>query len=258
MFDRIKLKHNRQRYAESISSSSFRQFIGLDLLERLQNMDLQNYHNVLVIENNFCLVKDFMPTLNKQTNITFVDDAEDITLEDNKFDLVIFIFGLHWINDIQSVLLKISKLLNNKGIFLANFAGGGSLYNLRKKIISIEHQHHMPHTPHIAPFIQFEYINLLLKEAGFNEQVSDMQKLGLERDNFILLMHFLKNIGEGNCIINDIHYSLNKRIYNELSVSLSSEEKNDYIIDYINLISFVATKSKGVIKLASLSAPEES
>ena len=86
----------------------------------------------------------------------------------------------------------------------------------------------------------------LLQQAGFAENIIDMETLELEHDSALDLMKMLQNIGESNALQCSISYSINKKMYEELK-----QPAEKLFTDQINLITFVSTPTKSSIKLKS-------
>ena len=174
-------------------------------------------------------------------NIFQVENS--IVINQQNFDLILFPFGLHWIADIQHFLRQIYNILAKDGVFICNFAGGGSLSNLRLKLIETESKYSNNHYPHISPFIQFQHAAPLLQQAGFNENIIDLETIELEYDSPLKLMKALKNCGESN-VMENISHSITKNMYQELK----KKEVGNFI-DIVNLITCVSTPTKQSIKL---------
>ncbi len=244
MFDLKKLTTKKEKSKLQIQNSSFFKFVTQDLIDRMQPID-RDFKEILIlkppIEN--LLIK----LLNKKYpnhNLTVANTYTKLAA--NKFDLIIFPMGLHWVSDIQNFLSIIHQSLKQDGLLISNFPGGGSLNKLRYKLIELESTNAKAHTPHISPFIQFEQVVPLLQQAGFIENIIDMEKLELEHDSPLTLMKALQNIGESNSLQSGISYSITKKIYQELA---KSDEK--FFTDQINLITFISSPTKNSLKLRS-------
>lgn len=262
MFDKKKLIANRIKNASNLSESAFYQFLSEDLIDRIRSLDC-SIKKVLIIENNVDFFAKHLKEIDPEIQSYILEDVENIDqanfsvqsginalsnqndpIGDVKFDLIIFLFGLHWVNDIQSVLKALYDILGDHGILVANFAGGETLRSLRKTIIMLEHEEEKEHNIHIPPFIQFEHVPILLQQAGFVENIIDIEKIELEHKNPLELMKFLKKIGEGNVMVNSIKYSLTKSMHSKLSAL------REYpFVDAVNLVTFMCSKFKKTIRL---------
>lgn len=243
MFNLKELEWNKKRAAQNLCNSEFYHFICEDIIERISGLK-GNFDNILVIN---APIQDKIHTLLAErfpkSNVKFVSLYEN-KLESEKYDMIISPFGLHWFFDVQNFLQEIRKLLNANGIFIANFPGGGSLQNLRHKLIEVESLFEANHTPHIIPFIRFDDMVPLLQQAGYAENIIDMESLELIYDSPLALMQDLKKYGESNILRTRSTYAINKNMYQELK---RTTEKS--FIDNVNLIIFISSINKGAIKL---------
>lgn len=244
MFDLHKLTLNKKKSVQFVQNSPLIRFIHEDLIERLLPID-RVFQNILLINPP---IENILSVALQQKypnhKLTVVDSYTKIP--SNKFDLVIFPMGLHWVNDIQIFLKTICQSLQAGGVFMANFFGGGSLQKLRYKLMELEAVNGMAHAPHISPFIRFEQLVPLLQQAGFSENVIDHEILNIEQDSALGFMKMLQNIGESNVLMRGISYSINKNMYEELK-----HKQQGGFHDHINLITFLSSPSQKSIKLKS-------
>lgn len=244
MFNISRVDRNRINSEYRIHESPFYKFICQDLIDRLAMLDI-NFNKILLI--NPILEELFVKELGilyPNHNLTIIRSINEIDSLKEEFDLIIFPFGMHWVSDVQKFLKQIYGIINDTGMFISNFLGGDTLSKLRRVLINLEHEFSKTFVPHISPFIQFEHINPLLQQAGFTENVTDMEALELEYETPLLLMKALKDGGQANAIEDGISYSITRNMYKQLGMS-----GVDPFIDNINLISFISTKTKRSIKL---------
>lgn len=244
MFNMQAIERNREKSRKNLHKSPFHKFICEDLLDRLEPIDCK-FNNILLI--NPILEDIFAKTLNKKYpdhKLTIIESTQQIELIKQKFDLVLFPFGFHWISNVQSFLKQIGEIIESNGIFICNFPGGGTLSNLRRKLVELESQTSGLHVPHISPFIQFEHMTPLLGQAGFTENIIDMESLELEYKDPLSLMKAVQAVGESNSLTDGISYSITKKMYQELKITHDKP-----FTDYVNLISFISSKTKRSIKL---------
>lgn len=243
MFDLEKLEKNRKKSIDIIQASHFHEFIHADIIDRLEPLD-KDFSEVLIIEPGIeKMLIDQIKSMSENANITMASALEN-DLQKDKYDLIIFPLGFHWISDVEKFLVNIKIILKQDGIFICSFPGGGSLRNLRKKLIELEISNAKSHTPHISPFIQFEQVTPLLQQAGFIENIIDMEPLELEYKSPLDLMKALKNHGEANILTSGATYSITKKMYQELKNSTENS-----FSDLINLITFISSTKKNSIKL---------
>lgn len=246
MFNKNLLAHNRQRQHNiGLNDSEFIKFIIDDQLGRLLQINRQ-FNNILLISPLLCdYLTDNLRSSYESSNITLVELDDITTIHKTGFDLVIMPFALHWVNDVQKLLVIISSVIDERGIFAANFPGERSLHSLRMKLFELESEHIKTHTPHIIPFITLQHVPALLSHAGFSEVITDMEKIELERSNILSFMKMLKDLGQSNAMHDCVKYSINEAMYNKLRIA----ENNELFVDQVNLISLIASKTKNSIKL---------
>jgi SAM-dependent methyltransferase len=243
MFDLEKLEKNCKKSINVIQTSSFYKFIHEDIIDRLDPLD-KSFEEILIIKPALKeIITEQLESISKNSNIQYISNL-DKELPKDKFDLIIFPFGFHWINDVKSFLNQINLILKDDGVFICSFPGGGSLRNLRRKLIELEILYKTIHTPHISPFIQFEHITPLLQQSGFVENIIDMEALELECNSPLDLMKAIKSHGEANILKPGASYSITKQMYSDLQ-----KATKETFSDYINLITFIATPKKNTIKL---------
>ncbi len=244
MFNTPTIERNRKKSRNILHESPFHKFICEDMLDRLEPID-REFSKILLI--NPILEDIFTKTLHKKYSdhkLTIIESTDQKGVIDQKFDLIIFPFGLHWISNVQKFLKQIYEILEPTGIFICNFPGGGTLARLRRKLVELESKTSGVHVPHISPFIQFEHMTPLLGQAGFAENIIDMESLELEYETPVSLMKALKIAGQSNSLKNGISYSITKDMYQELMVI-----QDKPFIDHVNLISLISSKTKRSIKL---------
>ena len=219
MFNQATVIKNKHRSANFIANSDFFNFIHADLTDRIQSLD-----------------KDLKDVLEVSYELPSSGPRQ--------LDLISFSFGLQWVNDVQKFLANVKSLLKPDGIFICNFPTYGSLTNLRKILFLAEESTGNQHFPHISPFIRFEDVPTLLQQAGLFENITDYEVLMLEYESPIGLMKWLKNVGESNTLATRNHYSITKPMYKFLS-----NFKEPIFEDQINLVTLIASPSKGSIRL---------
>ena len=65
-------------------------------------------------------------------------EGEQLAFDDQTFDLVVSVLGLHWVNDLPGLLHQIRRVLKPDGLFLAALFGGETLHELRQCLIEVE------------------------------------------------------------------------------------------------------------------------
>jgi len=258
MFNYNKLLNSRTKAKPMVEESPFFKFVNEDLLARLELL-ANEYKDILVISNNRLLydrilnhsgfrvsARDDVKNQDELPSVTLTDFTnQDFLLGDSQFDLILFPFGLHWIDNVKDFLGGIKNLLKSDGLFMGNFASSGSLGKLRRLLISLEASTLKPHIAHISPLIGFEQMTDILKISGFNESIIDHEKIELEYSSPVSLMKAIQSCGESSALKDHLCYSITKDMYNKLN-----SQNDSVFIDQVNLASFIASKDKGAVKLA--------
>ncbi len=92
-----------------------------------------------------------------------------------RFDLVVSVGVLDTINDLPGALTLIRRALNPDGLFLAAFAGAGTLPRLRQAMRAAEEAEGRDPSPRIHPQIDVRAAGDLLTRAGFALPVADRE-----------------------------------------------------------------------------------
>lgn len=243
MFNRKHLLRNISSNLGNILDSEFLNFIKADMIDRLVGLDAKA-PKVLAIRDHEKFITSRISDQFEVKEAKHIDDEEALRDLDEQFDLVIFPFGLHWTNDVQEFLALVASKLTDNGLLMCSFAGGGSLQELRKSFYQLEDKYSKAHSPHIVPMIRFDHVTSLLSGAGLSENVVDMEKFEIEFDSPLKACKAIKNVGEGNVLLAHPGYSITKEMYADLACDLP-----DKFVDNVNLITFIAAKSKNSIRL---------
>lgn len=137
----------------------------------------------------------------KSHNMGVVADEELLPFAENKFDLVMSVGALHWVNDLAGALIQIQRILKPDGLFLAVFFGGQTLHELRASFEKAEIECRGGVSPRISPFIDVQTGGSLLQRAGFALPVVDSEIVNVEYDHPLKFMKELRYMGETNCLI---------------------------------------------------------
>ncbi|WP_181704485.1 methyltransferase domain-containing protein [Chthonobacter rhizosphaerae] len=127
-----------------------------------------------------------------------VIDDEALPFADGSADLVVSGLSLQWVNDLPGALIQIRRMLKPDGLFLATFAGGDSLTELRQAWLAAEAERSGGVSPRVAPFAEVRDLGGLLQRAGFALPVADQDRLTLRYRTPFHLMRELAAMGAGN------------------------------------------------------------
>lgn len=259
IFDRQQLQFNRDRNIENIKNSSYFQDSAEAIIQRLEIID-KNFINILDIGCRTGQLTKLLAEKHNAATITATNsselmlnsfehnqklliDEEDLSFNERQYDLICFSLGLHWINDVQRFLQQIRLMLKPDGVFIGNFIGGSSLKTVRTKFIEAEISANHPHSPHVAPMINFDHVTPLLSGAGFKEIIVDYDNIQLTYKSPFDFIKELKNIGESSILNRKSHYTISKQMLSAL------KDNTDIFNEQISVISFIASPNKNSIKL---------
>jgi NADH dehydrogenase [ubiquinone] 1 alpha subcomplex assembly factor 5 len=117
-----------------------------------------------------------------------------------RFDLIVSVGSLDTVNDLPGALIQIRRALRPDGLFLAAFAGAGSLPRLRRAMRAAEDGECRPPAPRIHPQIDVRAAGDLLTRAGFALPVADCETLNVRYAAFRTLVADLRAIGATNIL----------------------------------------------------------
>lgn len=110
---------------------------------------------------------------------TVVASEIRLPFADAVFDLVVSAGALATVNDLPGALAEIRRVLRPDGLFLAAFAGGMTLVELRMCLLEAHSALGRPVGRHTAPMVEAAAAAGLLARAGFQMPVADVDRLAL-------------------------------------------------------------------------------
>ncbi|NQV58290.1 MAG: methyltransferase domain-containing protein [Alphaproteobacteria bacterium] len=129
-----------------------------------------------------------------------VADEEALPFAEARFDLIISVLSLHWVNDLPGTLAQIRRALKPDGLFLAAMLGGGSLEELRQALLAAEIEVMGGASPRVSPFVDPHDAGALLQRAGFALPVVDTDQIVLSYADPFAMMAELRGLGENNAV----------------------------------------------------------
>jgi SAM-dependent methyltransferase len=128
-------------------------------------------------------------------------DEDRLPFAPASFDLIACAGGLDTVNDLPGALIQIRRALRPDGLFLAAFAGAGSLARLRSAMRAAEEAEGAPASPRIHPQIDVRAAGDLLTRAGFALPVADCETLTVRYSSFRRLIADLRGMGATNILL---------------------------------------------------------
>jgi NADH dehydrogenase [ubiquinone] 1 alpha subcomplex assembly factor 5 len=130
-----------------------------------------------------------------------VGDEEFLPFGEQKFDLVIALLNLHWINDLPGALIQIRRALKPDGLFLGAMLGGATLTELRQSWLAAEAELEGGASPRVSPMAETLDAAALLQRAGFALPVADAETIPVTYRDAFRLMQDLRGMGEANAVL---------------------------------------------------------
>ena len=127
-------------------------------------------------------------------------DEDRLPFGDGAFDLVVSVGVLDSVNDLPGALTLIRRALRPDGLFLAAFAGAGSLPRLRSAIHAAEEAEGVAASPRIHPQIDLRAAGDLLARAGFALPVVDSESVDVRFGSLLRLVADLRAMAGTNIL----------------------------------------------------------
>ena len=126
-------------------------------------------------------------------------DEDRLPFADGAFDLVVSVGALDSVNDLPGALLLARRALRPDGLFLAAFAGAGSLPRLKRAMLAADSVEGGA-APRIHPQIDVRAAGDLLTRAGFALPVVDAQPVDVRFPSLLALVRDLRAMGATNLL----------------------------------------------------------
>jgi NADH dehydrogenase [ubiquinone] 1 alpha subcomplex assembly factor 5 len=126
-------------------------------------------------------------------------DEDRLPFADGMFDLVVSVGALDSVNDLPGALLLIRRSLRPDGLFLAAFAGAGSLPRLKRAMLAADSVGGGA-APRVHPQIDVRAAGDLLTRAGFALPVVDSQPVEVRFSSLLGLVRDLRAMGATNLL----------------------------------------------------------
>jgi SAM-dependent methyltransferase len=127
-------------------------------------------------------------------------DEDRLAFADSSFDLIVSVGTLDTVNDLPGALALIRRALVPDGLFLAAFAGAGSLPALRGAMRAAEEAEGLPPAPRLHPQIDVRAAGDLLTRAGFALPVVDREALTVRFSGLDRLVADLRGMAATNIL----------------------------------------------------------
>jgi SAM-dependent methyltransferase len=126
-------------------------------------------------------------------------DEDRLPFADGAFDLIVSTGALDSVNDLPGALLLARRALRPDGLFLAAFAGAGSLPRLKRAMLAADSVEGGA-APRVHPQIDVRAAGDLLTRAGFALPVVDVQPVEVRFSALMDLVRDLRAMGATNLL----------------------------------------------------------
>ena len=127
---------------------------------------------------------------------------ENLPLKDEKFDLIISNLCINNITDRKRHLNELFQLLKVDGLFICNFFGENTMYELRNSLIATDEKLFNGAFMRLPVNLKMVDISDLLGQVGFKELVSEKISYKIYYKNIRKIFEDLKGIGENKILCN--------------------------------------------------------
>ncbi len=179
-----------------------------DLHQRLAAIK-RDFQNAIIIGPN---PKSFPPSSASATspiNFSYIStlsnngktkaiNANNLTLPNKNYDLIISFLDLQIINDVPKYLKQIHAHLNPDGLMIAAYIGNETLNELRLSWLKADEEILGGSYARVAPFIDIKSAGNLLQSAGFALPVADIDHHIVRYSSALSLMKEIKTLCASN------------------------------------------------------------
>ena len=232
-FDRHLRRLRRARAARAGDADYLLRHAGDELLERLASVT-RDFRRALVLGAGGADLADRLRACVEEVVVADAApvgdvqcDEDRIPFADGAFDLVVSAGALDSVNDLPGALALIRRALRPDGLFLAAFAGAGSLPALRRAMQAAEEAEGLPASPRIHPQIDLRAAGDLLARAGFALPVVDGETLTVRFGSLARLVADLRSMGATNLLRTRSRRPLGRAAFAAASAAFASESDPD-------------------------------
>lgn len=176
------------------------------MLEKKQLFGLKQYIQTDISEErlnkNYEEIKRLIPSDVEYVQICCDEESnvpQPFGVPDKSVDMVVSCLSMHWVNDLETAMVNIRKVLKKDGFLLGSMFGGNTLYELCSCFSMAQAEVLGGVTPHVSPMIDGAGLSTLVLQAGFNLPSIDLDRhLLLYKSPFHLMEH-LSQMGESAC-----------------------------------------------------------
>ncbi|KAG1675377.1 hypothetical protein FOA52_012296 [Chlamydomonas sp. UWO 241] len=128
-------------------------------------------------------------------------EGEVLPVEPGSFDLVVSSLGLHWFNDLPTIIAQCRFALRPDGLMLSALFGGESLQELRISCALAQMERLGGVSPVVSPLAQVRDAGNLLTRAGLAMPTVDLDTFRLRYECPTEVVRHLRSMGESNGVV---------------------------------------------------------
>lgn len=137
-----------------------------------------------------------LPMLAGRSGPRLIADEEQLPFAFGSLDLVVSSLALHWTNDVVGALIQARRALKPDGLFIGSMFGGGTLFELRRSLLTAEAELTGGAGQRVSPFADPADAAGLLQRAGFALPVADVDRVTVRYAHPLKLLADLRAMGE--------------------------------------------------------------
>lgn len=174
------------------------------IIERKEFYGLKQYIQTDISEDrlnrNYEEIKDIIPPDIEYVQICCDEEQPSpFGIPDKSVDQVVSCLSMHWVNDLETAMVNIRRILKRDGFLMSCMFGGNTLYELRGSFTLAQTECLGGVSPHVSPMIDGAGLSTLVLQAGFNLPSIDLDRHLLLYQTPFHLMEHLALMGESAC-----------------------------------------------------------
>lgn len=150
-------------------------------------------------------------------------DEERLPFRPASLDLVVSTLALHATNDLVGSLIQIRRSLRPGGLFLGAMFGGGTLFELRRALMTAEQSHRGGAGLRVAPFADPQDVPSLLQRAGFKDVSVAVDSVTVRYSGLAALTADLRRMGESSVLVDRTRRPLSRALLAEAEAVYAAE-----------------------------------
>lgn len=228
IFDaQLTIARKRRALAAAVPGASFlMDRVAEDLADRLATVE-RRFDHAAALFSVTPAARDVLAASGKVAEVTrveadsaflagdggLVSPPDRLPFERESIDLAVSLLSLQEANDIPGLLVQIRRALKPDGLFLATFAGSGTLTELRESLLAAETEISGGASPRVMPFTDVRDAGALLQRAGFALPVADVETITVRYQSMFGLLRDLRAMGATSTLLDRSRRPATRRLF---------------------------------------------